>query len=352
MNRRVAFALPALLLPLWLSACGGDAAPAPAKDTAPTRAVRVAPVEHAVLTEEIRAVGLLAPRDEARLSFKLGGVLEAVLVEEGQVVRRGQLLARLKSTEVEAGVSQASEAAAKAVRDLERGQALYKDGVATRENLDDLTTAARVAEAQLRSVQFNARYARIEAPADGVVLQKLAEANELIAPGQPVLVTGGTTRGWIVKIGVADREVVQLAPGMPAKLELDAYPGREFPAKVYSVSRSADAVTSTFAVELHLVDADAGFSRGMVARVRLPRRADERALPVLVVPQTALLEASADRGAVMVLQGQDTVQRRDVRFGRLVGGRVEVLDGLKPDELVVVDGASFVTSGDRVIVKR
>ncbi len=334
---------------LALTAC--SASNPPPVDNRPVRSVRVAAVNNAVLTDDIRAVGLLAPLDEARLSFKMGGVVEAMLVEEGQSIRRGQLLARLRETEIRSATTQAREAAAKATRDLERGQALFADGVATRENLDDLTTAARVSAAQLQAVEFNARYARIEAPADGVVLQKLVQRDELVPAGQPVLVVGGTNQGWVVKLGVADREVVQLRPGLPARLQFDAYPGRDFLGEVRNVARAADPVTGTFQIEVMVKDTAEGFARGMVARAWLPRAVDVKATPVPVVANTVLLEASADRAVVMVVEG-DVVQRREVRVGRLVGERVEVLEGLRPGEWVVVDGASFVTAGDHVTVRR
>jgi RND family efflux transporter MFP subunit len=308
-------------------------------------------LETTVLTEDIRAVGFLAPQDEAKLSFKLGGVIEAVPVEEGQSIRRGQLLARLRSAEVEAAVAQAREGAAKAKRDLERGQQLFADGVATRENLDDLNTAASVAAAQLRSVEFNASYARITAPADGMVLQKLAERDELVGPGQTVVVVGGTRQGWVVKVAVADREVVQLRPGLAAKLRFDAFPTQEFTGVIRTVARSADPATGSFQIEIAVQDAAAGFGRGMVATALLPRVADSLAAPAMVLPNTALLEASGDRATVLVVVG-DRVQRHDVHLGRMVGERVEVLDGLKPGDQVVVEGASFVAAGDRVTVQR
>jgi multidrug efflux pump subunit AcrA (membrane-fusion protein) len=71
----------------------------------------------------------------------------------------------------------------------------------------------------------------------------------------------------------------------------------------------------------------------------------------MVLPNTALLEASGDRATVLVVVG-DRVQRHDVHLGRLVGNRVEVLDGLKPGDQVVVEGGSFVAAGDRVTVQR
>lgn len=334
-----------LLVTLCIAGCGGDA-----KEASPARSVRTLPVGTAVLTEEIRAVGFLAPQDEARLSFKLGGVVESIAVEEGQPIRRGQLLARLRSTEADSAVAQVREAAAKAGRDLARGEQLYADGVATRENLDDLKTAANVAAAQLRSAEFNASFTRIVAPSEGVVLQKLAEPDELVAPGQPVLVVGGTRQGWVVKVGVADREVVQLQAGLPAKLRIDAFPDRDFVGTIRTVARSADPATSTFQVEVTLAESLPGFARGMVATVILPRRPDDAAIATLVLPNTALLEAGTDTAAVMVLRG-DKVQRRQVRLGRIVDDRVEILDGLQAGEQVVVEGAAFVSDGDRVTTR-
>lgn len=346
-QRRVVPRLGVAVAVLWLAGCHGASTP----DTTPLRTVGVAPLQSAVLTEDIRAVGFLAPQDEAKLSFKLGGVIEAIAVEEGQSIRRGQVLARLRAAEVEAAVAQAREGAAKAGRDLERGQQLFADGVATRENLDDLKTAAGVAAAQLRAVEFNASYARITAPADGMVLQKLAERDELVAPGQPVLVVGGTKQGWVVKVAVADREVVQLRAGLPARVQFDAFPAREFKGTIRTIARAADPGTGSFQVEIALAETVAGFGRGMVASAFLPRVTETTAAPTLVVSNTALLEASGDRATVMVVVG-DRVERRDAHIGRIVGDRVEVLDGLKAGEQVVVEGASFVTAGDRVTVKR
>lgn len=345
MNR---FPLPwivTVLVALAIAGCGG----APADETA-VRSVRAVPVGSATLTEEIRTVGFLAPKDEVRLSFKLGGVVESIAVEEGQPIHRGQVLARLRATEAESAVAQVREAANKAARDLARGEQLLADGVATRENVDDLRTAARVAAAQLRSAEFNATFARIVAPSEGVVLQQLAEPDELVAPGQPVLVVGGTRQGWVVKVGVADREVVQLQTGMPAKLAIDAFPGRDFTGSVRTVARSADPATGTFQVEVALTETLPGFARGMVASVVLPRRPDAASAATLVLPNTALLEAGADSASVLVLRG-DRVQRRQVRLGRIVNDRVEILAGLQAGEQVVVEGAAFVSDGERVTTR-
>ena len=107
----------------------------------------------------------------------------------------------------------ARQAAQKAARDLARGRSLLADGVATEETVQDLTTAERVAAAALEQRGINAAHARIVAGGAGVVLRKLAEVNELVQAGQTVLVVGGAHRGWIVRTGLADRDVVRVRPG-------------------------------------------------------------------------------------------------------------------------------------------
>ncbi|MBS0396234.1 MAG: efflux RND transporter periplasmic adaptor subunit, partial [Proteobacteria bacterium] len=332
-------------LALALTACGhrGDAGP----ETA-ARPVRVAPVRSAALADTVRAVGLLTPKDEARLSFKVGGVVDSIRVEEGATVRAGQLLAELKRAEVDAAVEQARQASAKAARDLERARALYADGVATLEQVQDLTTAASVAAAALRGAEFNASYARIVAPGAGVVLRKLAEAHELVQAGQPVLVVGGAGRGWIVRLGLADRDVVRIAPGVAARVTFDAWPGQTFDGRVANVASSADPATGTFAVEVQVEPGAARFVQGLVAKVTLTPAA---ARVGAVVPVQALVEASGSEASVFVLdRARGAVRRTTVRIGRLSGTEVEVLEGLTPGEEVVVDGGAFLDNGEAVQV--
>ncbi|MCZ8131038.1 MAG: efflux RND transporter periplasmic adaptor subunit [Steroidobacteraceae bacterium] len=337
--------LAALVATGVLAACGGAEPPAPATEP---RTVRVAPVESAPFASQVAAVGLLAPKDAARLSFKVGGVVESVRVEEGDPVRRGQVLASLKQTEIGSAVAQAREAADKARRDLDRARALYADGVTTEEQVQDLTTAHRVAQAALQGTEFNARYARIEAPADGVVLRRTVEPNELVQPGQPVLVVGGTARGWIVRTALADRDVVHAATGDPARVTFDAWPGRTFEGRVAVVSSAADAATGTFPIEVEVQPGDARFVSGLVAKVTLaPRGAQVASAPV--VPIRALLEAEGDRANVFVVDPATSIASRvSVRIGRLGGEQVEVVDGLRLGQQVVTDGSAFLDDGEVV----
>lgn len=329
---------------LALAGCGNGEQQPPDRSAAP---VRVAAVEQAPASESLRAVGVLAPADEVRLAFKTGGVIQSIAVEQGAAVREGQLLATLAQDEVAAKVAEARAVAEQAARDLERGKALLADEVATREQVETLATADQVAQAQLRSALFNARHARIEAPGDGVVLRRLAEPDEQVAAGQPVLVVGNTSGGWIVRASLADRDVVRVRNGDVAEVTLDAYPGRRFTARVVEIAAAADPGTGTYEMKVSVDPAGARFVQGLVAKVTV---ADPEAGSVAVVPVTSLLEADGGLATVFVIAKGNVARKVSVRTGRLLGERIEVVAGLDLGDQVVVEGAAWLDDNDPVRV--
>jgi multidrug efflux system membrane fusion protein len=342
--------VPLAIAGLLLTACGQQppSQPAALRDAAPVQAARAESVE---LQGSVRAVGILEPRDEMRLSFKVGGVVDTVRVDVGDHVQRGQLLATIKRAEVDAAMNQASEAAEKARRDLERGRRLKADEVATEEQVQDLATAYSVALSNLDAARFNARYARIEAPQDAVVMRRLADPSELVQPGQTVLVLGGTSGGWVVRTALADRDAVRVNAGDVATISFDAFPGREFTGQVARIGSSADPQTGTFDVEIEVKPDGARFARGLVGRVSLVVSDAAQSEPRTVVPLTAIVEANGRDAIVYVLDPQQGVaHRRQVTVGSIVGDRVVIAAGLQDGELVISDGAAWLTDGEPVRV--
>ena len=342
----------AILVAMLVGGCGSqdDQARSIEETTSLPAAVRAEPVASVVVAHQTRAVGMLAPREEVQLAFKVGGIVEAVHVDAGDVVRKGQLLAELKRTEVDAAVAQAAEAVDKARRDLERAQRLRADEVATEEQVENLATAHNVARAGLQTARFNAQFARIEAPADGVVFERAVERGETVQAGQPVVVLGATGSGWVVRTGLADRDAVRVEPGAAAKVTFDAYPGRVFPGKVTRIGAAADRLTGTFEIEIEVVPDGARFVSGLVAKVVLPlAEAPAIAAGATVVPISALVEADGPSAVVYVIDRQRNVARRkDVQLGPILGEQVVVTVGLSVGEPVVTEGAAWLTDGRSV----
>ena len=161
-------------------------------------------------------------------------------------------------------------------------------------------------------------------------------------------VLGGANRGWIVRVGLADRDVVKVRVGDPASIEFDAWPGQNFGGRISNISAAADTGTGTFSVELQLDAGGARFVQGLVAKVAV---SPQNSASGMVIPVQALLEANDKEAGVFVLDpGTDRVRRVSIQLGRMSGGRIEVLAGLEPGAQVVTEGAAFLENGETVRV--
>jgi membrane fusion protein, multidrug efflux system len=308
--------------------------------------VRLAPVTDDSVTQPVTATGVVALRDEVALSFKIGGVVAQVLAREGQVVRAGQLLATLDLREIDAQVAKARSAATKADRDLARVSRLYNDSVATRQQMDDATTGAEVARADLQTATVNQQYARIVAPSNGVILRRSAEPGELVSTGTPVLTLGSRTSGTIMRASLPDRDVVRVKLGDRATVRIDARADRELHGTVRQIGAATDPRTGTYSVEIAL-DAPDGLSTGMIGRVEIATRGGE---PLRAVPVEALLEADGDRATLYAIGPDGRAKRVPVEVAFVRGDRATVRGGLAGVTQVVTDGAAYLNDGAAVRV--
>jgi RND family efflux transporter MFP subunit len=339
-------ALAALLACLALAGCRAEPPP-PAADEEP-QPVRLAPVRRAAAAAPVRATGSLAGKEEARLSFKLPGFVERILVDEGEAVAAGQLLATLKPEEASSRVSQARTAHEKARRDVARAEELYRAGVAPLQLVQDARSAEEVARAALRMARFDAQHAEIRAPEAGVILTRLVEENEMLGAGTPVLAFKSAAQGWVVRVGVADRDVVRLRLGDSARVETNAYPGTLFAGSVAQIAAAASPVTGTFDVEVAVTTGAAPLFSGMAASVELAPSGGEA---VALVPLAALAMGDGDAGVVYALDAQRAHARRvDVRIAFLAGDEAALREGLAGIDAVVTDGVAYLRDGSPVRV--
>jgi RND family efflux transporter MFP subunit len=333
------------LLAMLAGGCGSETPPPEAVRT-PDVLVRTAPVERAAVAEPIRATGLLASKAEARLSFKIGGIINRLYVDEGDRVRAGQTLATLAMTEIEAQVRQAQEAAAKAKRDLDRAERLFADSVVTLEQVQDARTGFEVAQQGVEIARFNWQYATIKAPFSGVVLKRFAEENELVSPGTPILRVAGGGQGWVVRVGLPDRDAVRIQPGDRATLTFDAFPDTRFAGRISEVAALATSSTGTYEVEVTLETTHPDFANGQVAKVELVPRTQTG---LTLIPIEALIEGDGDQASVFTLDATGTKAVRvpiDVAF--LTDDRVAVRRGLDSVQTVLTDGIAYVADGTPV----
>ena len=345
--------IPHLLIYLLLAGAGLDAcSPSQSKEGPPPEepiAVRVSPVSSKATATPIVVSGTIASKKEAKLSFKTGGILARLAAEEGQTVRKGQLLASLNLTEINAQASQARENGEKARRDLERAKRLYADSAATYEQLQNATTGFEVASAGQNIAQFNLQHSRIYAPQNGRILKRFSEEGEIVGPGMPVFTFAASGKDqWIVRVGVADRDMVRLQSGDHATVTLDAHPGTAFTATVTEIAQTADPRNGTFEVELQIEPQGKQLASGMVAQLTIQ---PSNGPALVTVPIEALVEADGDQGYVYALNAdRRTVRKLPVKVALLLNQTVALSSGLKVNDTIITDGVAYLTPNARVRV--
>ncbi|MFO0394299.1 MAG: efflux RND transporter periplasmic adaptor subunit [Lysobacteraceae bacterium] len=317
-----------------------------AEASAPVTVVVQAP-RPASTSLPVPAIGRLERAEESTLGFLSGGVIDRIDVDIGDRVRRGQVLATQTPPAVDAVLQQAQEQQAQARRDRERAAELVQKQLLPRQVLDDATTRLIVAEAQVRSATFAARNARIVAPADGVVRQRLVEPGEVVGAGAPVLVVSGGDAGWRLRATVADRDGLRLRIGDQASIRIDAIGGLPWPATVARIGGEADAASGGIVVDLALTAPDGVDARalrsGLVASARIEATSDAG----LAVPTSALVAVEKGRGRVFVVREGRAVPL-DLLLGDVGSEHVRVLDGLGADDAGGVEGAAYLAEGTPV----
>jgi RND family efflux transporter MFP subunit len=271
----------------------------------------------------------------------VGGIVDEIAVRAGDAVKQGQILARLRLAEIDARTAQARTLLEKAQRDLARVESLHADHVATLENLQDARTAVESAAAGVQIAEFNRMHAAIVAPSDGRILRRLAEPDEMVEAGHAVLIFASDGGGWIVRAGIAERDVARLHLGDRAKVnELNAPP---LPARVTQISESAEPTTRTTEVELLLETPPTGGRSGYVVRTEItPQPVMERP----VVAASALIEGAGGKAFLFFVEANSTKAKRvQVDVAGIDGDRVFLDTPLPRDASVVISGAEYLQDG-------
>lgn len=341
--------------PVFFTAAGAVILAGCARPEAPAAAVvrptlvRAVPVVSSTAAVPIRAPGVLARKAEAELSFKLGGVVETVRVRAGDSVAAGQELARLRLDEADAQVVQAESLLEKARRDLGRVERLADERVATLENVQDARTAATLAAAQAKVAQFNRRHAVITAPSAGRILRRLAEPTEWVAPGRSIVVFASDAEGWLVRAGLAERDVARVEVGDRAEIMLDPADGATLAGRVVQVAQAADPATRTSVVEI-LLDSPPPRARSgsVVATTVHPRAVAARP----VVPASALVEGEGRSASLFLVDAAAGIARRvKVEVEAIEGPNAFLRTPLAANQPVVSAGAEYLRDGAAIELK-
>lgn len=357
------------LLALALAACGKEEAPPP-----PEMPVLVVHPQASAGALEEAFPGEVRARQESPLSFRVGGNVLRRLVDAGDKVHAGQVLAELDVADyqLQANASRAQLAAAEAdlVRardDLARYRTLADQQLVSRSSLDTQTAAYKAAQGQVDAARANldvnrnqARYAQLVAPADGVIASREIEAGQVVSAGQAAF-TLAADGGREVVIALPENGIRRFKVGQDVQVELWSAQGKRWPGTLREIAPSADAQTRTYAARVNLADeALQAVDLGQSARVYVAGTGQGLSLPLAAVQQGRASERGAaagtqagkpaDAGAsVWVVDPADsTLKARAVQVGAYGSTSVPVLAGVQADEWVVAAGGHLLREGQKV----
>ncbi len=342
-------ALAALLL---LAGCEANTAPAPKAE----RPVQVQEVTFAAAEQAREFVGVVRARHETDLGFRVAGKITARLVNAGDRVRAGDVVARLDAQDLrlqtesaEAEFGAATSALTQAAADLERGTALRARGFTSNVDFDRKKTthdeAAGRLERARRSLELARNqlgYTELKADADGVITAAPAEAGQVVAIGQAVVRLAH--RGEKEAVIALPESWLAEARDAQASVRLWSDPNRAFTAKLRELSPQADAATRTYAARFTIDGADDTVAFGMTATVTLARSAG---IPVAKLPLSAILNRGTGP-SVYVVEPNGTLTLKPVTLASFNEDTAVVTAGLASGDKVVTLGVQKLEAGLKV----
>jgi RND family efflux transporter MFP subunit len=322
--------------------------------------------ESAVLT----ASGYVVAQRKAAVASKGTGRLVYLGVEEGDKVKKGEVIARLEDQDVLAALAQAKAGlevsradSADAERTLARTKTLFASNLAAQADLDaaqatyDRVRATIVSsKAGVRAAEVAVENTRIRAPFDGTVLTKDADVGEIVAPfassinSRGAVVTIADMSSLQVEADVSESNITRVKVGQPCEIVLDAYPNIHYPGRVHKIVPTADRAKATVMTKVVFDKLDRRVLPEMSAKVTFlsgdSASAEAGAPPLLTVMSSAIVKRAGNTVVLLVRNGK--VTETPVRTGRVIGNRTEILQGISQGDQLVLNPTPGIVTGTSV----
>lgn len=336
----------------------------------------------------LTASGYVVAHRKAAIASKGTGKLVLLNVEEGDVVKKNDVIARIEFADVEASYAQTKAALNVAKATLEQADAEQYEAQKIFERIKPLyaaqlisqqeyeTAEARVkranasisganagivaAEANVSALEVQMENTYIRAPFDGTILNKNAEVGEIVAPfaasanSRGAVVTIADMKSIEVEADVSESNIERIAIGNPCEIILDAIPKKRYRGYVHKIVPTADRAKATVLTKIRFVEYDNRVLPEMSAKISLLNENDTAKTnadtqPILTVRQEAVAERNGKK--IVFILRENTVEETNVHLGQTMGGMYEVISGLTANDKVVVRPDEKLKSGIKVKVK-
>jgi membrane fusion protein (multidrug efflux system) len=327
-------------LALLLSACGRDeAGDGKGQPAATVTTLQLQPVRW---SDELQALGTAKARESVTVTASVTQTIASVEFESGQYADKGQPLVTLVQGQQAAGVAEAQAELRNAEQLYERSRQLAQQQLIARADLESQRAALEVARARVATQRATVADRVIRTPFAGVLGLRLVSAGTLVTPGTPITTLDDVS---LIKLDftVPEAQLSQLAVGQRINARSEAWPGESFAGTIASIDSRVDPVSRAVTVRAEVPNPDSRLRPGMLLNVGVERAARQ----ALAVPELALQQLGPRASVFKVVEG-DTVKETPVQVGARRFGEVEIVDGLKAGDRIVVEGTVKVRDGSKI----
>lgn len=343
--RRVLFLLPLIVL----GACEMQAEDDDEKNAADEEETAAIPVEVGRATRGdifaiYSATAALEADGEAEVVAKVGGEIVELLVEEGDIVKSGQILARLDGDRLRLETQQAKANLSKLEQEHKRNTNLRERGLISADAFENIRYEMDSLRATYNMARLELSYTEIKAPIDGVVADRYVKLGNTITADEPVFHVSDMDP-LLGYLHVPEREFRKLSPGQQVRISVDAMPDKSFSGVVARISPTVSPETGTFKVTVEVADSDGQLKPGMFGRFNIIFDKREQAI---LVRRSAIIVGDLDTVVYVIEDG--VAHRRPITTGYTSGENIEIVEGLTGDEVIVVVGQSGLKDGTKISI--
>ncbi|PTB88478.1 efflux RND transporter periplasmic adaptor subunit [Pseudidiomarina aestuarii] len=340
-----------LVVSFGLSGCGNAGAQNPEPETEVAARIPVATqqVELSAITSSFRTTATLEAREETDVVSKANGLVEELLVEEGDYVQKGQVLARIRDEEYQIQAAQARAELNSIQQELSRMKEMAEQNMISQDSYEKLRFSADLMQARYDMAALNLAETDIRAPISGYIAKRYVKTGNLVKQYEPQklfhIIALDSLQG---NVYLPERELRHVKVGQTAQLRVSALPNEVIPATVERISPMIDTQSGTFKVVLNVANPELSLKAGMFANVNLNYATREQ---TVTVPRYAL-QSLDNQHTIFTVDAEGVAHKIDVKIGFEDETHIEIVEGLKAGDEIVVNGQSNLKDAALVEVIR
>jgi len=304
--------------------------------------VEVAEVTLGDISAYFSGTATIEAEEETDVVAKVGGVVEKIFSEEGNYIKKGQVLAKLDDEKLLVQVEQAKATLKKLENIYQRNEELFKKSLISAEEFQRTKYEYEHQKAAFDLAQLDLNYSSIRAPISGVVAERKVKVGNMVLPNQATFrVT--SLDPLLAVLHVPERQIAKLRVGQSAKLGIDAVKDKEFVGKIKRISPVVDPATGTVKVTVEMHDPSRQLKPGMFARLNIIYDVRKN---TMLVPKDAIM--AEDKESSVYVVKDSLALRQVVEIGYVNTSHIEVLSGLAPQDTVVTTGKGSLKDSSKV----